>query len=425
MSNRILLRGAASAVLLGGVAVACTDNTAKVLGPQLSGANSIFQSYVALGNSITAGYQSGGISDSTQQRSYAVLLAKQMGTRFAYPSLANPGCPPPVNNFNSQSRVTPTGFPTSTSSSCYLRANTVAILNNVAVPGATSFDPDAASSTLTPSANLLTQLILGGENQVQRAREANPTFATVWIGNNDVLAPAVSGVLVPSAGISPGVTPQATFTANYDKFITDLTAGNTNLKGVLIGIVNVANAPVLFSAQVLQSPQFLGALSVAAGKPVTADPTTCTPTSASLISFQIVGAIRAGTHPATIYCEKTPQQPIGDVFVLDSQEIASLTAYVNSVNAYISTKAQSIGFAYLNPNQALDSLKQKGEIKPTGPDFNAPTAPFGKWISLDGAHPSTCSHILIADYLIDAINGKYSTSLAKLAIPAGTTCPEK
>ena len=34
---------------------------------------------------IKAGYQSGGINDSTQKQSYAVLLAKQMHTRFAYP----------------------------------------------------------------------------------------------------------------------------------------------------------------------------------------------------------------------------------------------------------------------------------------------------------------------------------------------------
>jgi hypothetical protein len=423
MSNRILVRWAAlfSVVAAG----ACTDHTAKVLGPRPSDANSIFQSYVALGNSITAGYQSAGISDSTQQRSYAVLLSRQMGTRFAYASLANPGCPPPISNFNTQARLTPTGFPTSTSSSCYLRSGTVAILNNVAVPGATTFDPDAPSSTLTPSANLLTQLILGGENQVQRAREADPTFATVWIGNNDVLAAAVAGMLTAAPGISPGVTALASFESNYDKLITDLTAGNSNLKGVLIGVVNVVNAPLLFSGRVLQSPAFLGALSQAAGTPVTADPTTCTPTTNSLISFQIVGAIRAGSHPSTIYCEKTPQPPVGDVFVLDSQELATLTTYIATVNTYISGKAQAAGFAYLDPNKALDSLKQKNEITATGPNFTAPTAPFGKWISLDGVHPSTCAHILIADYLIDAINGKYATSLAKLTVPSGTTCPEK
>jgi len=425
MSNRILFRGA---LLLSAVAaVGCTDKTAKVLGPRLSDANSIFQSYVALGNSITAGYQSAGISDSTQQRSYAVRLGRDiMGTRFAYASLANPGCPPPIANFLTQARVAgPAGAPPSTSSTCYLRSGTAAILNNVAVPGATTFDPDAPSSTLTPSANLLTQLILGGENQVQRARAADPTFASVWIGNNDVLAAAVAGMLNPTAGISPGVTPQATFQTNYDKIITDLTAGNSNLKGVLIGVVNVVNAPILFSGRALQNPAFLGALSQAAGTPVTADPTTCTATTNSLISFLIVAAIKAGTHPSTIYCEKTPQPPVGDVFVLDSGELATLTTYIGNVNAYISGKAQAIGFAYLDPNKALDSLKLKNEITATGPNFTAPTAAFGKWISLDGVHPSTCAHILIADYLVDAINGKYNTTLTKLPVPSGTTCPEK
>ena len=417
MSNRIFWRGAAVLSLIG--AAACTDHSAKVLGPRPSQGNGIFQSYVALGNSITAGYQSAGINDSTQQRSYAVILGRQiMGTRFAYASVANPGCPPPLNDFNAQTRVTPTGFPASTSTSCYLRGGTAAILNSVAVPGATTFDPDAPGGT--PFSNLLTQLILGGESQVQRAREASPTFATVWIGNNDVLAAAVSGLLVATPNLSPGVTAKATFQANYDKLITDLTAGNSNLKGVLIGVVNVTNAPILFSGRVLQNPAFLGALSQAAGKPVTADPTTCTATTISLISFQIVAAIRANQHPATIYCEKTPSPPVGDIFVLDSQELATLTQYISDVNTYISGKAQSIGFAYLNPNAVLDSLKAPpiNEITATGPNFTAPKAPFGKWISLDGVHPSSAAHYLIANYLVNAINAKYGTTLTKLTIPA-------
>jgi hypothetical protein len=406
-------RGAV-ALALGATLAACTDNSAKVLGPQPTQGNGIFQSYVSLGNSITAGYQSGGINDSTQKKSYAVLLATQMRTRFAYPSLAMPGCPPPIDTFTTQHRVTPKNFPPSTSQSCYLRNGTAAILNNVAVPGATTFDPDAPNGT--PFSNLLSQLILGGESQVQRAREADPTFATVWIGNNDVLAPAISGVLTPLAGVSPGITDSNTFKANYNTLIGDLTQG-TNLKGVLIGVVNVTNAPILFSAQALQNPQFIGAISQAAGKPVTADPTTCTPTSASLISFLIVAAIKANQHPATIYCEKTPNPPIGDIFVLDAGEIATLTNYVANMNLFIKAKAQGAGFAYLDPNTALDSLKALGQITAAGPNFLAPTAPFGKWISLDGIHPSSAAHVLLTNYLIDAINGKYGTSLAKLPNP--------
>ena len=52
----------------------------------------MFQRYASLGNSITAGFQSGGISDSTQLRSYAQLLAKAMGTSFNYPRLNGRGC---------------------------------------------------------------------------------------------------------------------------------------------------------------------------------------------------------------------------------------------------------------------------------------------------------------------------------------------
>jgi len=338
-----------------------------------------------------------------------------MGTRFAYPSLTKPGCPPPVNDFNAQTRVGG-----GSSSTCVLRGNSVSILNNVAVPGATTFDPDAPSSTLTSSANLLTQLILGGKNQVQRALEASPTFATLWIGNNDVLAPAVTGLLSPVTGISPGVTPQATFQTNYDKIVADLLAGAPNVKGVLIGVVNVANAPILFSGRVLQNPAFVGAISQAAGKTITVDPTTCTATTNSLISFQIVAAIRANQHPATIACEKSPntQFPLlGDIFVLDSGELTTLGAYITAVNGYINSKATSIGFGFLDPNKALDSLKAAGQITATGPNFTAPTAPFGKWLSLDGAHPSSAAHVLITNYLIDVINAKYSTTLAKLPSP--------
>jgi GDSL-like Lipase/Acylhydrolase len=412
MSNRILFRGGA---LLGLIAAgACTDHNANVLGPRPSDANSIFQSYVALGNSITAGYQSGGINDSTQRRSYAVMLASQMGTRFAYPSLAMPGCPPPLKDFNAQTRVS---LP-NTSPSCNLRTGTAAIINNVAVPGATSFDPDAPGGT--PFSNLLTQLILGGTSQVARARQADPTFATVWIGNNDVLNAAGSGLLTPVPGVSPGLTDTAIFRANYDKLIADLTTGNPSLKGVLIGVGLGSSLPFLFSAQVLQNPQFVAALSAAAGKPVTVDPTTCTPTSASLISIGIASAIKANQHPATIACEKSPNASfplLGDIFVLDSGELAALTAYIATVNASISAKAQSAGFAYLSVNAAFDSLRALGQITSTGPNFAAPTAPFGKWFSLDGVHPTTAAHTLITNYLINAINGKYSTSLAKLPNP--------
>src|SRR6185503_6591709 len=111
--------------------------------------NSIFERYVAMGNSITAGYQSGGINDSTQRQSYALLLARQMGTRYAYPALLAPGCPPPVNNLLTQTRV---GGATSTGTTCAFRvpASVTSALNNVAVPNAGSADPTMPTGVGAP-----------------------------------------------------------------------------------------------------------------------------------------------------------------------------------------------------------------------------------------------------------------------------------
>src|SRR5215218_8050844 len=98
-----LFTRASAAVGLAAMLAACTDTLPVIAGP--AAVDPLFQSYVALGNSITAGYQSGGITDSTQRESYAFLLARQMHTRFAYPSLSPPGCPPPIVNFQTQERL--------------------------------------------------------------------------------------------------------------------------------------------------------------------------------------------------------------------------------------------------------------------------------------------------------------------------------
>src|ERR1043166_8540522 len=62
--------------------------------PQYAG-GAMFQRYVAMGNSITAGFQSGGINDSTQQQSYVALWPAKRASPFYSPSLTKPGCPPP------------------------------------------------------------------------------------------------------------------------------------------------------------------------------------------------------------------------------------------------------------------------------------------------------------------------------------------
>jgi lysophospholipase L1-like esterase len=388
---------------------ACTDSK-QLLGPSTPVGGDIFKSYVAIGNSITAGYQSGGINDSTQRQSYAFLLAGQMGTQYHYAALAKPGCPAPIANTQTGARVGG-----ATSGACALRigSSVTDILNNVAVPGARVLDPISGSSV---ASNALTTFILGGKSQVQRALDARPTFVSIWIGNNDVLEAGASGIIVPLAGVSPGiVSTQTQFQTSYDAMIKQLVDSEPNLKGVLIGVVQVAGIPLLQSgALIFSSPAIQAGINQVAGQPVTIH-ANCNG-SASLVSVpQLIPLIRSGAHPALISCQPgvIPGTLVGDLFVLDATEQATLGAAIVGYNTYIQAKAATIGFAYYDPNVRLAALKASGAIPPF-PNFASTNQTFGTFVSLDGVHPAAAAHILLANDLIAVINAKYGTSVALL-----------
>ena len=395
------------------MALAACEAKRDILMPTFSDNNGIFQSYVALGNSITAGYQSGGINDSTQRQSYARLLATQMGTQYHYASLNMPGCPAPIANTQTGALVT-TPFPAGTVlQPCYLRAATSVtdVLNNVAVPGARVLDPISGS---TVASNALTTFILGGKTQVQRALDAHPTFATIWIGNNDVLQAGLTGFLAPVTGVSPGiVSTLAQFQASYDAMIKQLTDSAPGVKGVLIGVAQVAGVPTMSAGDTIfkMSATNRALLNAATGKTVTID-ASCSGSTALVDLPQLIPQIKSGAHPAIIACAKgIYPAPVGDIFVLDDAEQATLKGVIDSYNTYIKGKADAIGFAYYDPNP-LFAVQRATNAIPRLPNFASATATFGSLISLDGIHPAAAGHRLIANDLIAAINTKYGTTLA-------------
>jgi len=409
MTNRtralIVGVGAAAAV------AACDANRDAVGLTNLN--NDIFRSYVAIGNSITAGWQSGGINDSTQQLAYPRLLATQMGTPYKFASLVNPGCPPPVANFQTQARVKiPNDTTPTTGGTCRLRApaSVTDVLNNVGVPDARVLDPISPS---TVASNALTTFILGGKTQVQRALDARPTFVSIWIGANNVLQAAYTGVLVPTPDVSNGIVgTQAEFQASYDTMIKQLLDSMPGLKGVLIGVPDASSIPLMSSgALIAATPQIQAAMALVAGKPVAVDP-NCTGSAALISTPLLLNMIRAGTMAPVISCVagSDPLDPrIGQIFVLDATERAQLSGFIAGLNAYIKGKAAAIGFAYWDPNPTLTGIRNSPQSLPF-PNFQ-PTGTFGTAFSLDGVHPSAEGQKLIANNLITVINQTYGTAL--------------
>jgi len=408
-----------SAAVLGLLLAAAACNNDKLNRPFANiPVDLLFDRYVSMGNSITAGWQSGGINDSTQQRSYAVLLAHAMRSPFFVPSLTNPGCPPPITNIFTQARLTPTGFPPSTATSCYLRripSEPPPYISNTAVPGAEVLDLYNNLDTAS-NANTLTQFILGGLTQVQMVRRAQPTFVSVWIGNNDVLGAATNPT---NGGDSTKITSVANFQARYGALLDTIEAAGPQ-GVVLIGVGNVAGIPY-FSRGATYWAIKNGLVPGAAFPPTFTVSSNCAPIATLILVPFLYGAGLLGAAQAGASKNLDCADTVAAVIV--PKELIKLVGAVIAYNTYISSQATARGWAYLDPNVKFAALStDTAQVRqfPYFPQGNAGDTvavrrPFGRAFSLDGVHPSSSSHRLLADTLRILINSKYGTAIP--AIP--------
>jgi lysophospholipase L1-like esterase len=439
-----LIRGAAGLAALAFMA-ACSDADSKLLVPKTDAASGIFASYVAMGNSITAGYQSGGINDSTQRQSFAFLLAQQAGTRFAYPSfnkqipvvltgttptLITSGCGPMLGNWATQKTTDSLIAASPSRPLCSLRDATKAtdFLNNVAVPGAFATDLLEATNIKTPAVSgAANQFILGGGvSQLDRALMAEPTFFSLWIGNNETLQPASVGMLGGNATFGvPALVSATEFSDAFNKVVDSIVKVRPGIKGVLIGAVDVTNVPRFFSADSLAvstSRQTAWSTFTGKGLPLIVG---CGPVQGQtgwLISIELPKNIRTGAFPSNaVVCNPAaPTGTAGDIFMLSPAEQATISSTVAAYNVTVKAKADQYGFAYVDPNPILAA--QRVGATATIPAFpnltsntrDAANSVFGALFSLDGAHPSGAGQRVIANVVIDSVNSKYGLTIPKV-----------
>ncbi len=377
----------------------------------------LFDRYVSMGNSITAGFQSAGINDSTQQQSYAVLLARAMRSPFFSPLLNKPGCPPPFTNVFTQARLGG-GTPTT----CALRkipANAPPYISNTAVPGAEVIDIYKNLDTAS-NANSLTQFFLGGLTQAQMMERAHPTFVTVWIGNNDVLGAATSS---PNGGDSTKITSVANFQARYGAMLDTVQAARPE-GVVLIGVANVTAIPFFSLGRtywaikngLVPGAAFPAAFTVSSNCAPIATGIPGARGDSVLVPFPygaaLLGAAQAGAS-RNLDCLDSVAA------VVVPSELRKLVTTVTAYNTYISAQAMTRGWAYLDPNAKFAALAaDTAQVRPfpyfpqgNAGDTVAVRRPFGRAFSLDAVHPSASTHRLIADTLRLLINSKYGTAI--------------
>jgi lysophospholipase L1-like esterase len=372
--------------LLGALTLALLVPAAVLAQPNTGAAN--FTRYVAIGDSLTAGFMSGGLSVSGQRNSYPALLYRQatgQTTGFEQPLVSDPGIPAQLQ----LTSLSPLVIAPKSGQGVPTNLNVPRPYNNLAVPGArlrdvlVTYTGGLHDLVLRPSA-------FQNTTALQQAMLYNPTFVTVWIGNNDVLAAATSGVVIEGVTL----TPVAQFETDFRTLVTTL--ASTNAKMAIATIPDVttiayvnAISPFITVPQTGQKVPIIGPNGL-----LTANDRVLLTASPLLAQGIGVPAALGGTG-----------KPLPDTAVLSASELSTIAARVQSYNNIIRTVANERGAALVDTN-ALLTQAALGRIGAGGISIT-PAFLTGGLFSYDGVHPTSIGYALVANAFIEAINAKF------------------
>ena len=394
--------GAAFAASLGFLLAGCGGSApspqARLQAAQAANAGN-FSNTVFLGDSLTAGYQSGSLLDTQQVHGWAPVLAAQAGFNIVQPLIAYPGAPnvlvlvapgpPPVI-------ATAPGTTTG-------RDNFATQVTDLAVPGAMLNDVMNTVPLVNPAPGQqqLNQLVLGfpglgyGQalSQAGFAVQAQPTTIFLWIGNNDAL-------IADETGMPSSMTSVSTFTSQYTALIAYLTA-NTPAHLVIGNIPDVTQVPYLTPAAVV-----LAETSAETGVPAAA-------------LSQVLG-VAAGDFVNPTGLAEIPlilggaqKGPISDAGVLSAAEAVAVQAQVVAFNGVIAAQAKAANATLVDINALFAGVTQSG-LAING--YTGTTGFLGGFFALDGIHPTNTGYAVVANKFIDTMNAGINTKIADVAL---------
>jgi hypothetical protein len=374
----------------------------------------LFERYIALGNSITAGFESEGINDSTQAHPYSVQFAARFNAPFFWARIRLPGCPAPLLG---PLALTTERVGGARATDCNGLHTTLPRVNHsLAVPGIRIADVlrEPAETPFSPYnlfIRLLFREIFGGRTLLQAMINADPTLVSVWVGNNDVLTAATTGD-------AETMTPVGEFVASFGQ-IADAIANQTQAQdAILLGVSNPLIIPLvqpgLYYWMLWQDA---AARTLLGNKPVSDDCAPGTSGSANLVSARVV---RSG--PDEISCaDEAP-------FVITPEEQAAIVGRVATYNAAIRARAAAEGWIFIDvPAIQQEQLSDPQGVRlcqgllSAGSDAERvqvmqQTCPlprpdprdfFGRLFSYDGFHPSREGQRLVADRMEVAVRAKH------------------
>jgi len=444
----------------------CTNSDTDNIVP---GAGSVdFTSYVAVGNSLTAGYADGALYFSGQQYGWTNILAQQMKSvgmkeEFKIPYM------PTENGVGSSEGAQGTPVlrtklilghstdclgnstlapvpaePNASQALLYFELITSVAArgpyNNLGIPGITVtdlFDPNLAKTN-----PFFGRIAYHSTDTLETyAAKVSPTFFSLWIGNNDVLGYASSGgtgrEITPMDG-AVGTGFKASMEAEV-KYLTSLTG-----EGVIADIPDITSIPyfntIPYNAIILSEQSQVDQLNAAyaqynntmealglsyrisfktgANPMVIADPDMSLPDSLSSMKIRQIKSDELVILEIPLDSLKCAgwgtQKPIANQYILTEKEIQNVQIATSEYNTLIQSLAQQYDLAFVDFYAIMKNIQQDG-VTVDGIHF---TTGFitGNLFSLDGVHLTKQGNALIANYFIDAINKKYGSKIPKVTV---------
>ena len=392
-----------------------------------------FTRFVAIGDSISAGFGAGSLNERHQVFSPPAIVAQQVGIPlctpaasatdncFAQPLISFPGLPRGeiVLGVSSTGALAPVVVP---GAGAPEMAGFGRPYNNLAVPGFTV----GAALTLTGAEAFsgLGQVVLRGlGSEIDQAIKLNPTFVMVWLGANDVLGSVSLG--------DPSTLPStAAFTQQYGAVLAKLVAGAPNA-GMVVGTLptDFRSLPLTSTLPpVVFDSNFQPVL--AGGNPIPliflpAGSTTPAPVpTGSVVLLSALPKIQTGVGMPPQLKAVPPFSalpnvgtPLTDADVITPTELTTFQTRVAEFNAAITAAASANNIPIVDIKGFYDRIASSFTTPIiVGPfSFNRAFATGGLF-AMDGTHFSDIGYILFANEYIKAINAAYGTHIPLASI---------
>lgn len=455
-----------------------------------------FSKFVSVGNSLTAGYSDGALFIDGQTNSFPNILAQQFalagGGNFTQPLMNDNlgglllGGNQITSNrlFLSFASGSPAPTPVSGTPTTEISNVLAGPFSNMGVPGAKSYHlgVDGYGNVAGVSLGLANPYFArmassSGASVLGDALSQDPSFFSLWIGNNDILSFSVSGgdgvdqtgFFDPLLYNGNDITDPNVFASVYNGLLAGLTANGA--MGIVSNLPSVTTIPYFTTvphnpipldaatAAYLNSAAaygtYNGGIQLALGALAGTGLFTAEEAAKRTINFTEgqnavviidedltdLGAINPAFAALPKYRQATAEDllvltsrtflgtladpnnpasvngvgvPLADKWVLTPEEQEAVATAVAAYNITIEALATQYGLAFFDANALLNQLVNGG-VTQNGIRTTGVYATGGGF-SLDGVHPSPRGYAIIANGMIDAINQKYGSNLPKVNV---------